>query len=176
MKIAITGHTQGIGLAIYNSLINTNSVIGLSTSTGFNINNVEQIIDNVKDCDCFINNAYCDQQQEKILSELYKLWKGQQKIIINIGSAVTDYPRLEKDKDSEPWPYRDNKISLVKTFRKLSYEGNDLPRLVLIQPGATDTDLIKHINCVKLSADKVADAVNIALKNSFIKEITVYEK
>jgi hypothetical protein len=176
MKIAITGHTRGIGKAIYKSLEANNVVVGLSKSNGFDINDVDQIVDIAKDCDCFINNAYSDLQQEILLRRLCELWQGQDKMIITIGSGVVDYPRLEKDRDSEPWDYRENKRTLLQTFRKLAYQGNDQPQLRMITPGAVDTDLIKHIDCVKLDPGKVADAVGIMLENLYIKEMTVYGK
>jgi NAD(P)-dependent dehydrogenase (short-subunit alcohol dehydrogenase family) len=175
MKIAITGHTRGIGKAIYAKLVNTNLVIGLSRSSGYDISNVDHIIDAVKDCDVFINNAYDALYQEQLLSKLYNLWSGQQKIIINIGSTVTDYPRIESNLEGQPWPYRDHKLLLQSTFRKLSWI-DDNCRLVLINPGATDTDMIKHLDCKKIDPIEIAKVVELVLNNPYIKEITVYEK
>ena len=173
MKIAITGHTRGIGQAIYNSLINTHSVIGLSKSNGYDINHTETIINAVKDCDCFVNNAYSDLQQEILLKEINDLWQGQNKLIINVGSAVTDYPRLEAKLNDEPWDYRDNKQALVKTFRQLVYAGTDQPLLKMLTPGAVDTNMIKHIDCVKLDPKEIAHAIDILINNPYIKEMTV---
>lgn len=176
MKIAITGHTRGIGQAIYNSLVNKNSVIGLSRTNGYDINDTETIINAVRDCDCFVNNAYSDLQQEILLKEINALWQGQNKLIINVGSAVTDYPRLEEKLNNEPWEYRDNKQALARTFRQLAHNGNDLPMLKLLTPGAVDTDLIKHIDCVKIDPKEIARAVDILINNPYVKEITVYGK
>lgn len=175
MKIAITGHTRGIGLSIYNHLINTNSIIGLSRSNGYDIADIASIIETVKDCDIFINNAYHEYSQEQLLSQLYDLWVNQNKIIINIGSTVTAYPRIEEHLNDQPWSYRDHKLALMNTFRRLSWNDN-ICRLALINPGATDTDMIQHLHCKKVNPKEIAYAVDLVLNNPYIKEITIYEK
>ena len=90
MKYAITGHTQGIGLALANLL--TPNYIGFSSRNGYDITvkeNRETIILQSADCDVFINNAYADFNQVTLLYELFKIWKGSDKIIVNIGSSTT---------------------------------------------------------------------------------------
>lgn len=174
MKIAITGHTRGIGKAITEHL-KGNDIIGLSKSNGYDISNVQQIIDAVKDADIFINNAYSEYYQRDLLIGLYNEWKDTNKMIINIGSIVTDYPRIERDLDNQPWPYRDHKTALRDTFRKLIKEPHKC-RMALINPGATDTDMIKHHNVAKMNPVEVARAVRYVMYNSFVKELTVYEK
>lgn len=174
MKIAITGHTRGIGLAAASRLSN-HTIVGLCRSNGFDIKNTNLIIDTIKDCDVFINNAYFDNCQEILLRELYKLWKDTNKAIINIGSCVTAYPRIEADRDSEPWDYRDNKLTLQKTFRELSWQSLSC-HLALINPGATDTDMIKLLSCKKLDPNTVASVIESVLFNKHLKEITIYEK
>ncbi len=174
MKIAITGHSQGIGLAIANQLIH-HDIIGLSRTNGYDIANISQIIDAVRDCDVFINNAYCDYCQTKLLSALYLEWQDLNKIIINIGSAITVYPRTEVALNDQPWPYREHKISLEKEFRKLAWQGTNC-RLALINPGATDTNMMQAHICIKLNPIEIAKAVELVLTNPYIKEMTVYAK
>ena len=96
MKIAITGHTRGIGKAIAD-LLPEHEIIGLSRSNGYDITDVKKIVDAAKDCDIFINNAYHEFDQEKILKALNIEWKNTDKVIISIGSTVTDYPRIERN-------------------------------------------------------------------------------
>ena len=58
MKIAITGHTKGIGKAIANLYPD---YIGFSRSNDFDIGNpdcVNRIVELSKNCDIFVNNAY----------------------------------------------------------------------------------------------------------------------
>lgn len=174
MKIAITGHSRGIGLAITNQLTQ-HDIIGLSRTNGYDIANISQIIDAVRDCDVFINNAYSDYCQTELLSALYSEWQDLNKVIINIGSAITVYPRTELALNDQPWPYRDHKISLEKEFRKLSWQGNTC-KLALVNPGATDTDMMQSHNCIKLNPIEIAKAVELVLNNVYIKEITIYAK
>ena len=174
MKIAITGHSRGIGLAIANQLTQ-HDIIGLSRSNGYDLANISQIIDAVRDCDVFVNNAYYDYYQTTLLSTLYAEWQDLNKVIINIGSAITVYPRTEIALNNQPWPYRDHKISLETEFRKLSWQGNNC-KLALVNPGSTDTDMMRSHNCIKLNPIEIAKAVELVLNNLYLKEITVYAK
>ena len=174
MKIAITGHTKGIGKELDNFFSANATIIGLSRSTGYDINNVDSIVEAVKECDVFVNNAYSGYQQAILLEEVFNIWKDTNKTIINIGSAITDYPRTELELDNNPWPYRDHKLALQKKFRELAW-GSTNCRIALISPGATDTDLIKHLDCIKLSANEVVIAANLVLYSN-IREITLYAK
>jgi NAD(P)-dependent dehydrogenase (short-subunit alcohol dehydrogenase family) len=174
MKIAITGHTRGIGKAIVENL-KGNEIIGLSSSNGYDIADIDKIVSMAKDADIFINNAYKDYYQKDLLLAFYELWKDTNKMIISIGSIVTDYPRIERELDSQPWPYRDHKRALRDTFRTLIKQPHNC-RMALVNPGATDTDMIKHHNVAKMNPVEVARAVRYVMYNSFVKELIVYEK
>jgi hypothetical protein len=94
MKIAITGHTKGIGKALFDMICNDHEVIGFSKSTGYDITNIsdrKRIINSVKDCEVFINNAYDGFAQSNMLYELWTNWYTEHKTIINIGSDVTEH-------------------------------------------------------------------------------------
>ena len=56
MKIAITGHTAGIGQALAEAYYG-NEIVGLSKREGNNIRNTLKIADAIEPCDMFINNA-----------------------------------------------------------------------------------------------------------------------
>lgn len=172
MRIAITGHTSGIGLAIFNLFKDTNEILGFSRSNGFNIKDVDPIVESIVDADIFINNAYYEYQQCVLLQKINNMWAGTNRQIINIGSTCVHYPRLEQDLDSEPWPYRDHKSALEKLFRHLVKQENSC-RLHLINPGAVDTDMIKHISCTKLEPLSVAIAVQTVINFPSIKELTI---
>lgn len=175
MKVAITGHTSGLGLAcadLFASLGHT--VVGLSRSSGHNIADTDYAVQLIKDCDVFINNAYNEKNQSILLNDLFLHWANTNKIIINIGSAVTVYPRTERDRDHEPWDYRDHKQHLEQVFRYLS----KLPhtcQLKLISPGAINTKMIEHLNCAKMPAEDVAQIIYDTMSNRLIKEIILYE-
>jgi hypothetical protein len=90
MKVAITGHTKGLGKAIYDYFIERgDTVYGMSRSNGYNIDNPEMIAAIAKDCDLFINNAYSGLSQSTLLN----LLSGKVKIITS-GSMGADYPSM----------------------------------------------------------------------------------
>ena len=98
MKYAITGHTSGIGKFIYEQL-NLN-IVGFSKSSGYDITQFsdrKRIINEVKDCDIFINNAHDGFAQTYLLIELFKEWHNKNKTIINVGSRITEIGTLEEN-------------------------------------------------------------------------------
>jgi nucleoside-diphosphate-sugar epimerase len=62
MKVAITGHTHGIGKEIYNYFLKNNyEVKGFSRSTGYDISSStkrKKILENIKDFDIFVANFH----------------------------------------------------------------------------------------------------------------------
>jgi hypothetical protein len=94
MKVAITGHTSGIGKELYKYFSKKNAeVIGMSRSNGYDLEtSVDRIIENAKDCDIFINNAYRDDKQLELLDGLYKHVHR----IVVCGSVSRFYPDLIK--------------------------------------------------------------------------------
>ena len=88
---AITGHTSGIGHAIYNRL--SPSIIGFSRSTGYDItkkSDRSRIISESQNCNVFINNATDGFGQVELLIELFESWKDSNKTIINVGSRIAE--------------------------------------------------------------------------------------
>ena len=97
MKYAVTGHTSGIGKALFDRL-NPNCV-GFSKSTGYDITKKEDrknIIKHAKDCDFFINNASDGLGQTLLLIDAFNEWKNTDKIIINVGSRIAEFSSAVK--------------------------------------------------------------------------------
>jgi hypothetical protein len=93
MKYAVTGHTAGIGRALYERM--SPDCIGFSRSNGYDITNQSDranIIYQSRDCDVFINNATAGMGQTLLLIELFKVWKDTDKVIINVGSRIAELP------------------------------------------------------------------------------------
>ena len=94
MNIALTGHSKGLGKALFEFLSQKHEIIGFSRSNGYDIKSPfdrKKIIKESKDCDIFINLVHNYYHQTDLLLELHKSWKGLQKYIINIGTqAVND--------------------------------------------------------------------------------------
>lgn len=174
MNIAITGHTSGIGAACYQLLSKEHSVIGLSRENGVDIACPAAVFAHCKDADVLINNAHSLTHQCTLLDYFFNAWGDlNNKTIISIGSYCTDYPRIEKTKDHEYWPYRDHKRMLEIRFRELSLTDHKC-NLHLIKPGPVDTPMIRNLQCVKLPVEKVAQAIITILKYPEIKEMTIY--
>lgn len=91
MKVAITGHTAGIGKRLIERL--GTDARGFSRSNGYDITNAadrRRIIDESDDCDIFINNATAEFGQVQLFIELFKRWRNTNKTIINVGSRIAE--------------------------------------------------------------------------------------
>lgn len=91
--IGITGHTKGLGQYLFNEFEKNNEVKGFSRSNGYDIkntNNRKKILEEVKNCDIFINLVHNYYHQTDILFELFQSWEKQEKLIINISSEVVE--------------------------------------------------------------------------------------
>ena len=117
--IAITGHTGGLGLALFNYFKDRgDEVIGMSRSNGYELpDRNSAVFDIARTADLFVNNAYGGQAQTEFIKLLYNKVP-----IISMGSMAADYP-----KDTA---YYRNKKLLEEThvkFKKIS----PLPMLLL---------------------------------------------
>lgn len=157
MKVAITGHTKGIGFAVKQIIEQQgHSVIGFSSSTGYNISLEEdrkRILNEIHDCDVFINNAYTPQGQTLLLKSIIDLWQGLDKTIININSKSTLIPTpppfmLEYVKDK-----LEQKSIIASRFFKGS------PHIINVTLGLVDTDMAKVFKANKMQPENVAKLI-----------------
>lgn len=136
MKVAITGHSAGIGQAlarIYQE--QGDEVIGLSRRNGYNIRSIPKVASMIEPCDMFINNAQIGFAQTELLFDVWRRWEGQSKIIVNISTQMTDLivpPKREWDE------YIIQKKAL-ELAEELLTERNVWPRQIMIRPGAIAT-------------------------------------
>jgi NAD(P)-dependent dehydrogenase (short-subunit alcohol dehydrogenase family) len=139
MKVFVTGHTSGIGLATYNLLKKKGyEVSGGSRSTGFDISN-ESLYHEIYKYDVFINNAYHKTGQLKILESVYSQWRNKEKTIINVGSAGKD---LQRNRPYERLDYNVLKKSL-ETYSFWISENDEKCRAMMYNPGFVDTPLAR---------------------------------
>jgi len=70
MKCVITGHTTGLGKALYNHFQTLGwEVVGISRQTGYDLRgNLKPIVDIINSSDLFINNANVDRAQLELLN------------------------------------------------------------------------------------------------------------
>ena len=174
MKIALTGHTSGIGKALYDILSQEHEVVCFSRSNGYDIKydiTIEKIVQGSLDCDVFINNAWDNDCQTKLLKFFFDKWKDQSKKIMSIGSSVASY----NPSGSGYSDYVDLKRELrtahcdivnLKTTKCKSY---------LVNPGVTDTNLTADQNRKKMTVQEVADMIKFVLDNKlYVPEIYFY--
>lgn len=136
MKVAITGHTSGLGLHIASYLQSQDiNVIGFSKSTGYDINNIkdrQRIISESADCDFFINNAYDKYGQIDLLYEIYNQWKDKNKLIVTVGSMASNAAEWRLT----PCLYSTIKKSLdVATYQLINSHDRNGCKLMIFKPG-----------------------------------------
>jgi NADP-dependent 3-hydroxy acid dehydrogenase YdfG len=141
MKIAITGHTAGIGQALAKEYANAgHEIIGLSQREGNNIRNTPKICNQIEPCDIFVNNAQAGYAQTELLFEMANCWQGTKKHIIVISTMMTQdpispLPGLSMDQ------YRIQKVTLEESVKQIRNRRLGV-RLTIVRPGniATSTD------------------------------------
>jgi hypothetical protein len=123
-KIIITGHTSGIGKAIYDKFkeISCREIVGMSRSNGYDIDkDFNKIVEEASGCELFINNAYRDGQQLKLLEAL----KDKVDMMVVMGSVSRFYPELI------PTQYVHDKQALAEACRLVSLNPDGIPLLHL---------------------------------------------
>ena len=178
MKIAITGHTAGIGQAFTKILESRgHKIIGISRRTGENIRRVEHTANLIESCDMFINNAQTQYAQTELLYAVWQRWQGQEKYIWNISTQMTEQPingTPDGQNDLTMSQYRNQKLALEEASRQLKFK-NRWPEISIIRPGGIATqetfDNTNKAN-VDLWAESIVDMFSHN-KNIIISEISV---
>jgi hypothetical protein len=92
--MAITGHKGGLGKALFDHFKAKSFVVsGFSRTNGYDISAAscrEQLVQNISECDLFINNAHSGWGQVELLYSVFEIWNNKPKHIINIGSNSGD--------------------------------------------------------------------------------------
>ena len=136
MKIAITGGTAGIGLALAKQFeTNGHEVVALSRRNGYNIRSLPKVAAMIEPCDMFINNAQVGHAQTELLFEVWRRWQGQQKYIVNISTQMTDMLLPPK----EEWDEYIIQKKALELANQLLENRNPWPRLLLVRPSGIAT-------------------------------------
>ena len=169
MKIAITGHTAGIGQALAEEYrLNGYDIVGLSRREGNNIRNTPKICDQIEPCDIFVNNAQAGYAQTELLFEMAQRWSGTGKQIIVISTMMTQSPvssltGLDMDH------YRLQKVTLEEAVRQIRHRRLGV-KITVVRPGNIATSPDKTVppaaatdNWAKVltSIFRLADANNL---------------
>ena len=168
MKILITG-TKGLAAALGNTYTDQ-SVTMVSRSGGFDINNVDSWGAEFLNYDLLFNCAYDKFGQIKVLEYFYNAWKDDiSKTIVSIGSKIINSTRLEQTLDDAYWPYRLHKQALQQAHDTMSRTAKC--NIKIINPGPIDTDMIAHIDCVKLNQHDLSVSIRNWINDPYIKRI-----
>jgi putative NADH-flavin reductase len=154
MKIAITGHTHGIGKEFAEQLSKRDhEIIGISRRDGENIRRVPHTATLIEPADLFINNAQSNYAQTELLYEVWNRWANwlpvRHKWIWNISTQMTQSPidiSVGGHDDITMTQYRNQKLALEEASRQLQYT-EAWPHISIIRPGAV------YCNCRDASSN-----------------------
>ena len=173
-KIGITGHTRGIGKALWERLDQENyECKGFSQSTGYNLmrsSTIKKVVNELVewDADVLVNNAYVPDNQVRLMFSMYEQWEHKPKLIINMGAissdSITNFAQMGYNKD---WtPYVSEKARLDWASLQLSNQFKPgMCRVTMLKPGFVDTDStawlkgISNIEDIMMTADSVAEMI-----------------
>jgi hypothetical protein len=142
MKLLITGHTYGLGKAIWDNLNNDHELVGISRSTGYDLTDHEtvlKVIDMSIDFDHVLNICKVDPAQTDILLGIHQLWDERKKRgkIISIGGLTESFSwNMIRMAPVHQTSYIGAKHNLAKAHFDLSsiHPYRSQPQSVLIRP------------------------------------------
>ena len=146
MKIAITGHTHGIGKEFAEQLSKRDhEIIGISRRDGENIRRILHTASLIEPADMFINNAQSNYAQTELLYEVWKRWANwlppRKKWIWNISTIMTEHPTNgtpDGQDDIIMSQYRNQKLALEEASKQLQHKSS-WPKISIIRPGGVAT-------------------------------------
>lgn len=183
MKVAITGHTSGIGQGLLNYFeFQGHEVQGYSRSNGFALPAAEhQVLDQIQDCDIFVNNALPVSSQMFFVQQLWPVWKDLNRTILVIGSVAASLQKIHHDEFVE---YQQQKSQLDVLCKHLRYQ--DFPvrnscRLITVNPGFASTNIFAPGDPVPedqymLSVADVVQTVDLVLKSTVAIDDVTFRK
>ena len=142
-KIAITGHTKGIGNGLQNIFLsNSLNVKGFSRSNSYDISKIDvidSIIEETLDYEVFINNAYYENHQEIIAKKWFESHQDKNHLLVNI-SSIAPIANQYIDKRYVHTKYGDYKTNLDKLSWDINF-ANKSARCINICPALVDTNM-----------------------------------
>lgn len=139
-RIAITGHTSGIGKALFDYFKDQGcDVVGFSRSNGYTFPEDEaKALKEIIECDVFINNGLPVKTQCNLLSGVFKVWQFQKKTIVNMGSYTTAHDR-QKPHPRFSDDYNNDKKELDKICKELRTQPKKC-KIILLRPSYVKTE------------------------------------
>jgi len=182
-KIAVIGHTRGIGKAIAELYKGKGyQVIGMSRSNGYDITvEQEKIVDAVRDCDLIVINAHAGRSQLDLLKSVYGRYHNDSKKVAVITSTSGTPEGRDKDFDHVDYlQYCNDKQELIGYISELQEDLLPRPMSVYdVCPDVVDTEMTKGLwtTLPKLETKEVAQAVSYCFESTFnINRIVIQKK
>jgi short-subunit dehydrogenase len=181
-KIAIIGHTRGIGKAIADLYQKKNyTVVGLSSSNGYDLQCSQiEIMEQLDECQLIVLNAYVGRGQINMLKRIYgKFVFENKKVVVITSTSGTPVGEDEDLQNPEYIDYCENKKNLISYIEELQQELLNKPLSVYdVCPDVVDTDMTKGLweDLPKLKADEVAEAVRYCFESTFNVNKIVMQK
>ena len=181
-KIAIVGHTRGIGKAIADLYRKKNyTVVGLSSSNGYDLECSQvEIMEQLDGCGLVVLNAYAGRGQMTLLKRIYgKFVFEDKKVAVITSTSGTSIGEDEEFLDPEYVEYCKNKKTLIEYIEQLQQELLNKPLSVYdVCPDVVDTDMTKGLweDLPKLKAEEVAETVRYCFESTFNVNKIVVQK
>ena len=185
MKVAITGHTSGIGQGLYQYFAaQGHEVLGFSRSNGYALpDNEQRVLDEIRNCDIFVNNALPVASQISLLKKLWRLWADVDKKIIVINSIASHLPY---DMPTSLKEYQHEKRKLHNLCNKFRYKAEaefSKCSLISIHPGFVETNIFSYTGDgtdppkdICMSVAQVVDIVDYALNSTLNIDEIVFRR
>jgi len=139
-------------------------ITGTRRGLGETLSEKYNIVNNLQDCDVFINCKHDGFQQVELLYKAAEL----NKRIINIGSNSPDQSK------KTPHIYQIEKFALDKANEQLFYQGVDT---TIIRFGYFNSPRVEHIKENKMSIEYCCDIIEWVLEQPHrVKDITICPK
>ena len=181
-KIAIIGHTKGIGKAIADLYKKKKyRVIGMSSSNGYDLQCSQiEIMEQLDDCQLVVINAYVGEGQKTLLKRIYgKYLFENKKVAVITSTSGTPIGEDEDLQNPEYIDYCKNKKNLIGYIEELQQELLNKPLSVYdVCPDVVDTEMTKGLweDLPKLKAVEVAEAVRYCFESTFNVNKIVMQK
>ena len=172
-RIFITGHTRGIGKAIFDLYKNKNFLChGVSKSTGMDVDkDCDAIVKQMANFQYIVLNAYEKDSQLRMLQMIVERYQDDPKKIAVITSTSGTPAGLDSSlKHQEYNWYCKNKKQLIEFIEKAQQDLYDYPiQIYDVCPDTVDTDMSDGLweEYPKLNAEDVAECVDMCFSKSY---------
>ena len=172
-RIFVTGHTRGIGKAIFDLYKSKNYFCyGVSKSEGLDVDkDCDAIVQQMANFKYIVLNAYAKDSQLRMLRAIIDLYKNDEKHVAVITSTSGTKAGMDSSlKQQEYNWYCKNKKELIEFIEKTQQDLYDYPiQIYDVCPDTVDTDMSDGLweEYPKLNAEEVAECVDMCFSKRY---------